>query len=321
MGVRGLRTSCLLLLVAAVLAQQPGPADMPQEMVWVDRSGRVLGRVGAVQRSIFFPEFSPDNRFLAVSARDGERNDRDIWIHDVANGTKRQVTTAKGNDNFPVWSPDGRRLAFTSSRAGNYDLYVKTLDPDAPEKRLLETESPEFPHHWSPDGRYLCYTQAGPAGRGIFLLRMETGQPASRDLLDRPDVWADGGRFSPNGKYLAYASNPAGPWEVYVAAVDDPAKSWKVSRELAAGWAGGGGQPRWSAGGKELFYIMGNDTLLSVPVETEGVFRHGPPQRLFALPGMRGNFPEEAPWLAKYEVTSDGQRFVFVRTVARADLM
>lgn len=290
---------------------------MPQEMVWVDRSGRVLERVGAVQQSIFFPEFSPDQRFLAVSARDGEVNDRDIWIHEVATGAKRRVTSVKGNDNFPVWSPDGRRLVFTSSRSGNYDLYLKTLDPDAPETRLYGTEAPEFPRHWSPDGGRLVYSSAISNRRALFLLTLNRPEPAAAAFLPGGAAWLDAARFSPNGKYVAYASNAAGPWEVYVASAEDPAKSWKVSRELAAGWAGGGGQPRWSADGKELFYVMGNDTLLAVPVETGGEFRHGPPQRLFALPGMKGNFPEEAPWLAKYEAASDGRRFVFVRTVPR----
>lgn len=290
---------------------------MPQEMVWVDRTGRIQGRVGAVQQSMFFPEFSPDNRFIAVSARDGEVNDRDIWIHDVAAGTKKQITSTKGNDNFPLWSPDGRRLLFNSSRTGSYDLYLKTLDPDAPETLLLPTETPEYPRHWSPDGKQILYARSGPSGRTLFLLRLEPTPPVSTAVPVQPNVWMDGARFSPNGKYLAYCSNAAGPWEVYVAAVDNPSQTWKVSRELSNGWAGGGGQPRWSSDGKELFYIMGNDTLLSVPVETSGPFSHKPPQRLFALPAMKGNFPEEAPWLPKYDVTSDGRRFVFVRTVPK----
>ena len=82
-------------------------------MVWVDRAGHIQGRVWRSPELYFFPEISPDGRFIAVSARDGEVNDRDIWIHDVAKGTKRVVAPARGNDNFPVWSPDGRRLAFT----------------------------------------------------------------------------------------------------------------------------------------------------------------------------------------------------------------
>src|SRR5688572_32766337 len=102
--------SALLSVAALAMAQQPGPPDMPQEMVWVDRTGKVLGRVGAIQNSIFFPEISPDGKWIAVSARDGEVNDRDIWIHGIDSGTKRQLVNAKGNDNFPIWSPDGKEL-------------------------------------------------------------------------------------------------------------------------------------------------------------------------------------------------------------------
>ena len=102
----------ILIVAAPIHAQQPGPKDMPQEMVWVDRSGDVIERVGAVQNSIFFPEISPDGRFIAVSARDGDVNDRDVWIHDIAAGTKRRVMEVQGNDNFPFWSPDGNEIVF-----------------------------------------------------------------------------------------------------------------------------------------------------------------------------------------------------------------
>ena len=206
-----------------------------------------------MQNSIFYPKLSPDDRFIAVSARDGEVNDRDIWIHDVATGTKRQVTSAKGNDNTPVWSPDGRKMVFTSSRTGNYNLYLKSLNPDTPEVEILGTERREFPNHWSSDGKYLCYTQedVGSPVRDIFFLRMDGGPSAPIQVLKKPNVWHDGGAFSPNSKYLAYASSASGTWEVYVVSVDDPTKAWKVSRELSLGWAGGGGQPRWRADGRE----------------------------------------------------------------------
>src|SRR5262245_12662610 len=125
---------CVAVLLASIAAaQQPGPKDMPQEMVWVDRSGEVLGRVGAVQNSMFFPEISPDGKWIAVSARDGEPNDRDIWIHNTADGTKKVLSVAKGNDNFPTWSFDSKEIIFTSSRSGNYELYRKSVSSDQPE--------------------------------------------------------------------------------------------------------------------------------------------------------------------------------------------
>lgn len=310
-----LKCACLLL-TAIAFAQQPGPKDMPQEMVWVDRSGEILGRVGAVQNTMFFPEISPDGKWIAVSARDGEVNDRDIWIHSTADGSKKALATVKGNDNFPIWSSDGDEVIFTSSRSGNYDMYRKRVGGVQPEQRIAELESADYPRAWSSDGKSLIYTQA-VKGRDLFLLRLGNDAPKSQRLFPDISGWQDGARISPNGKYVAYASNAGGPWEVYVASLADPSQRWKISSELANGWAGGGGQPRWRRDGRELFYVMGNDTLMVVDVETESTFRAGKPKRLFAVLGMRGNFPEEAPWLQKYDVSADGQRFVFVRTVPK----
>jgi Tol biopolymer transport system component len=306
----------IILFTAAAMAQQPGPREMPQEMLWVNRSGEIEGRVGAVQNSIFFPELSPDGKWIAVSARDGEVNDRDIWIHNTAENSKSRVTNIKGNDNFPIWSPDGKELIFTSSRSGNYELYRKRVGTDEPEQRIMQNEPAEYPRSWAPGGESLIYTQA-VKGRDLYLLRLGGAEPRSTRLFPDIAAWQDGARISPNGKYVAYASNATGLWEVYVASLSNPAERWKVSRELSNGWAGGGGQPRWRSDGRELYYVLGNDTMMSVEVETESAFRAAAPKRLFALLGMRGNFPEEAPWLQKYAVTADGQRFVFVRTVPK----
>src|SRR5687768_15894983 len=126
--------TALVCMAALAAAQQPGPEDMPQEMVWVDRSGKILGRVGAVQNSIFFPEISPDGKWIAASSRDGEVNDRDIWLHSTADGSKKALVNAKGNDNFPIWSSDGKEVVFTSSRSGNYDLHRKRFGTDQTEQ-------------------------------------------------------------------------------------------------------------------------------------------------------------------------------------------
>lgn len=307
----------LILLTAAALAQQPGPQDMPQEMLWVDRAGQILGRVGAVQNSIFFPELSPDGKWIAVSARDGEVNDRDIWIHNTADNSKKRITEVKGNDNFPLWSPDGKDLIFTSSRSGNYDLYRKRVGSEEPEQRVMATDpAADYPRGWSPDGRMLIYTQA-VKGRDLYLINLSLPEPPGKRLFPDISAWQDGARISPDGKYVAYASNVNGLWEVFVSSLADPGQRWKVSREMSNGWAGGGGQPRWRNDGRELYYVMGNDTMMAVEVEPGATFRFGTPKRLFALLGMRGNFPEEAPWLQKYAVTADGQKFVFVRSTVK----
>lgn len=294
-----------MILLLLLLFQQPTAQDMPQEMVWVNREGKILGRVGAVQNAIFFPEISPDGKSIAVSARDGEVNDRDVWIHDVAAGSKRVHSPAKGNDNFPIWSPDGKQIVWTSSRTGEYELYRQ-------DSLLLKQPASQYPRSISPGGKWLLYTQSDKK-RDLYLLNLE-GEPKPKPVFPGAPYWTDAGRFSPDGRYFAFVSNEAGPFEVYVASVEDPAKRWKVSRELSNGWGGGGSGPRWRADGKELYYTMG-DAMVAVEVSTEGEFKSGTAKRLFAAPGMMGSFPDEAPWLAKYDVAADGQKFVFVRRV------
>lgn len=304
----------LVLIALPVYAQQPGPKDMPQELVWVDREGDVIERVGAVQNSIFFPEISPDGGSIAVSSRDGEDNDRDVWIHDIATGDKRRVMEVKGNDNFPFWSADGKEVAFTSSRTRNYELYRRSLAAGGEDVLILEGDKPEYPRDWSPDGKFLAFARAYDDRRPLSLVRMDTGNYEVMEFLPaEPGVWNDGGRFSPNNDYYAYSSTRDGSWEVYVCEVANPSRHWKVSRPHERGWAGGGWQPRWRADGRELFYLLDSETMVSLEVSTEGEFTHGEATKLFSVRGMRGNFPDESPWLHRYDVTDDGQRFVFVR--------
>ena len=148
-----------------------------------------------------------------------------------------------------------------------------------------------------------------------MLWRIGGGEPVN--LFGYQNAWTEVGRFSPNGQYIAYVSNAEGPFEVYVSPAGDPHKRWKVSRPMSMSWAGGGGQPRWRADGQELFYMMDNDTLMSVRVNTTGEFTFQTPVRLFRMGGMRGNFPDESPGTPRYDATADGERFVFVRKVLR----
>ena len=301
----------ILLCGAGVWAQQPTPDEMPQELIWVGRDGRVLGRAsGQTQMSIYFPELSPDGHYAAVSARDSEVNDRDIWIHDLSRKTRRVLAPAKGNDNFPIWTPDGKDIVFTSSRSGQYELYRIGADSSASPQLLLAYPESQYPRTVS--SIRLWFTNATPTRRGLFTVPLDGGTPTP--FLQHDTAWYDGAQRSRDGKWLAYVSNVGGPWEVYVCDVANPLRSKKVSRELAQGWAGFGGQVRWRADGGELYYMMG-DTMVAVTIAADGT--PGQPKRLFHLPGMKGHFPDEAPWLAKYDVTPEGDRFLFVRTAPR----
>jgi hypothetical protein len=197
--------------------------------------------------------------------------------------------------------PRGDGLIFTSSRGGEYELYRH-------DALLLKQPASQYPRSISPDGKWLLYTHADKK-RDLYLLNLE-GEPNPKPVFAGASYWTEAGRFSPDGRSFAFVSNEGGPFEVYIASVDDPGKHKKVSRSLENGWGGGGSGPRWRADGKELFYMMG-DAMIVVDVGSGAV------KKLFSVPGMKGNFPDEAPYLAKYDVSGDGQQFVFVRTVSR----
>ncbi len=305
---------CWIVLASLPLwAQQPGPEEMPQQLVWLDRAGKTIAPVGQPQMSMYFPEISPDGRHAAVSARDGETNDRDVWIHDLSRGSKAVLAPAKGNDNFPIWTADGRDIVFTSSRPGNYELFRAPFQTDAPPKMILKLEESQYPRTIVKDT--LIFTHATEGKRALMAMPATGGAP--KPFLPDAKGWCDGARVSPDGRYVAYVSNGGGPWEVYVTEASNPSKSWKVSRELKQGWAGGGGGVRWRRNGKELFYMMG-DAMVSVEVDASGPdFKLKEGKKLFSAPGMKGSFPDEAPWLAKYDVSAEGDRFLFVRAVPK----
>ena len=218
----------------------------------------------------------------------------------------------------------GRGSSFTSSRSGNYHLYVKSLDPDTPEVEILGTERREFRTAGRPTARS-CGTRRRTSARPCATSSSSgmDGTPLSpMPMLKKPNVWHDGGEFSPNGRYLAFSSTASGMWEAYVCRRRrSRQRSWQVSRELS--WVGPAAAARrggaLTAG--ELYYVIGNDTVMAVEVETDGpAFAQKPAKRLFALAGIKGNFPDEMHWLQKSNVTGDGQRFVFVRKVAERQL-
>ena len=148
----------------------------------------------------------------------------------------------------------------------------------------------------------------------MIALTLATGE--QRDLLPDMTAWADGARYSPDGRRIVWSANPNGLWETFVAPASNPSAGVKISRDLTQGWAGGGAQARWRADGKELFYVMG-EALMALPLPGAGTAEPAAAKRLFSIAGFRGNFPDEAPWLAGYAVAADGQKFVFVRTVKK----
>jgi serine/threonine-protein kinase len=259
------------------------------ELVWIDRKGEAVPLSG--DRRVFStPALSPDGRRLAVTVGIPEA---DIWVYDLERRAWDRLTSG-GLNWEPVWSHDGKSLAFSSNQSGAVNVFRMPTDRSAPIEPLTTTKDGwMMATCWSPDDKTLFVTeQTGETGQDLMVLSVER-QHTLRPFLRTP-AHEDEARISPDGRWVAYKSTESGRGEIYVAAYPGPGGRWKVSTS-------GGGHPVWSRDGKELFYKAGTK-LISVPIEALTEFRAGVPRVLF-----------DSPNLGDYDVAPDG-RFVFVRT-------
>jgi Tol biopolymer transport system component len=280
-------------------------AAKDRQLVWFDRNGKQVGAVpgGDAYGGV---SLSPDGKKLAYYL-DG--TGFDVWVFDIARGVKTPLTfgSSSGQGNlYPVWSPDGKYVAYVSFRNGKYGLYQKSADGSGGETQLLEgTDHFRVPTSWSADGKFLVYHEGVsggtyaygvPGGWSIWVLPL-FGDRKTYPFL-QSTFSAREATFSPDGKWLAYCSNESGEYRVYVVPFPGPGGKWQVSR-------GDGRGPLWRGDGKELFYLSADNKLVAVKVETSGgSFAAGEARVLFDSQSY-GVF-------ARYHVTADGQRFVVV---------
>jgi serine/threonine-protein kinase len=271
-----------------------------RRLVTVDRTGAATP-FAAPPGAYVAPRLSPDGRKLLVTL---EAATNDVWIHDITAGTLSQVTFDAGAI-FPVWTPDGQRATFSSNKEGALNLFWTQIAQHGPAERLGSSENLQVPGSWSPDGGMLAFVEQEPTnGRDVWLMTLR-GDPARRPFLNsRFDESAP--RFSPDGHWIAYASNESGRTEVYLRSVADPARKQDVSNN-------GGTEPVWARSGRELFYREG-DTMMAVSLAGNGPdIRVAGRQALF-----QGAFAKGTIDAANYDVTADDQRFVMVRAEEQA---
>jgi eukaryotic-like serine/threonine-protein kinase len=274
-----------------LVTQTGGGADKNQ-LIWFDRSGKTLGAIGA-PGGFANPSISPDGRRLAFEQTDTDGRHVDIWIHDLASSASARLTFGPGLSEIPIWSPDGKRIDFGTQKKLIFNLYEKNADGSGSERELADLGAQEQgPWDWSRDGKYI-------------LVRKDTElwYLSSPDLQAKPYLqpkWIlRNGQFSPDGKWVAYASNEAGKWEVYVSPFPNGSSKWQVSR--------GGGEPRWRRDGKELFYLSAEGKMMAVAVKLGNSFEAGPPMALFQTHIRQ---PISAQDVFSYDVTADGQKFL-----------
>jgi len=286
-----------------VLVWRNGSETSASQLQWFDRNGRKLGVVGGAA-DFSGPILSPDEKKLAVGIMDPQTKTRDIWVIDLVRGTRTRLTFDPADDINPVWSPDGTRIAFTSNRKGERDLYQKPADGSGQEELLLEAkDGQKNAEDWSPDGKYLLYNHQ-PSGQTHLYVMPLAGDRKPVPFL-KTAFRTDEGQFSPNGRWLAYCSNESGEREIYVQGFkldpSQPRGKWQVSTT-------GGTEPRWRHDGKELYYYAGKG-LMAVEVKTDGAsFEAGIPKPLFdvRVPASGRNH---------FLVSRDGQRFLVIEPV------
>ncbi len=282
-----------------VLAWFPRPLGVGR-LEWFDRSGRSLGTLGD-PGMYWAPTLSPDEKSVAVCQ--GEYGSRDLWILDAASGAGRRLTFDSHDECTPAWSPDGQELAFKSDRRGVLEIYRKRADGSRDEEMVLASKDVGLNvESWSADGRFLCYNLARAGGsHDLFVLPVSPGGSASPVPFLTTPAMETAGKFSPNGRYLAYMSSETGKMDVYVQEVTPEGKpgpgKWQISPSL--GWG-----PHWRPDGRELYFHDRSKRLMAVEVDTEGpTFRSGAPKPL----GIE-NVPNDFGW---FGVGRDGQRFLF----------
>jgi Tol biopolymer transport system component len=286
-----------------VLVAQSGSSEAAlSQPVWFDRKGSEVGAVGKpdVYGNVFI---APNGRSVAVDKIDMGSLNTDVWTYELQRDSAKRLTFDPAFDGAPIWSPDAARLVFSSNRQLR-GLYMKNSDGTQEEKSIVsgDVDVDEWPNDWSRDGKYILYT------RGTDLWFVRVPELKSSLFLKVPFVLRNG-QFSPDGKWVAYASNESGKWEIYVTSFPEARGKWQVS-------TGGGEQPRWRGDGKELFYLSSDRKLMAAPVTTGANFDAGTPVALFqATPRQPVSLNDQFV----YDVSRDGQRFLINTEVKQAE--
>ncbi len=270
-----------------------------QQLIWTDREGNKLGEIGQPQASIGPPNLSPDERRVAAPGYDGD-SANEIWIHEVDRPVKTRFTFDPGNDWFAAWTPSGKDIMFTSRRNGNADIFTKAADGSGEAEVLVGTSAHEDTPEWSLDERYFMYNPRGPETQRdvVYCERQQDGSLGEIVAFLQTEFEEAAPKFSPDNRFVVYASNESGRFEIYLRSFPDGTGKRQIS-------SSGGTQPRLSRDGKEIFYVE-RDTLMAVRVETTPSFTLDTPQPLFSHPGLFVD-PAVSP---RYDVANDGQRFV-----------
>lgn len=284
------------------LVYQLGFAGVGRTLVWVDREGQETP-IATPPRVYNYPRVSPDGTRIALWSND---EDSDLWIWDLVRATLTRVTSDPVLDNYPVWTPDSRRLVFSSDRAGARNLFTQAADGTGEAERLTESRNRQDATSILPDGSGVLFSELVPATNfDVMLLPLATTGKASA-LVQTPAAERNG-EVSPDGRWLAYEANDSGRFEVYVRPFPGVSRGrWQVS-------TGGGAQPLWARNGQELFYRAPTGAVMRVEVSGGSSWAAAPPTQLFGGAYYAGSTTVLG---RTYDVSPDARRFLMIKPSA-----
>jgi len=283
---------------SGALAFIAGEGTLTRRFTWVDHKGAILETIGK-PGNFFSPRLSHDGRRIAFDQSDASSDSGDIWVLDRGRGVANRLTFEARNESAPVWSPDDRRIVFFGNFPSRADLFTVHADGTGAVETLLSNGGDNLPGDWSSDGKFILLQSnrgTGVPNTDLWIYSFEDKKAAP--WLDSPYVEKQG-RFSPDRRWIAYASNESGRMEVYVRGFMPAGGKWRVSSE-------GGTAPVWRADGKELFFLSSDSKLVSVAIHPGATFDTGTPTPLFAIPGEI----LDVGVVTQYDVTLDGQSFL-----------
>ena len=278
------------------------------EFAMADRAGRVGERVGD-STNASYGRISPSGSHVAFE-RVGDDGNVDIWVTEIARDVRTRLTFDAAGDEFPIWSPDGRRLLFRSNRGGVGDLYEKAADGVDGDRLVLQTGFEKWPDDWSHDGRYVLYEE-GNEQDDLWVLPMSGDRTPV--ALTRTAFSESHSRFSPDGRWISYQSDQSGRWEIYIRPFVPPGSNAAVTSSAVYQVSRDGGQrAQWRQDGKELAYVAADNTVVTVDVAaTTAQIKVGLPRPMFQLPILLSGSP-------RLDMRRDGQRFL-IQVPARTD--
>jgi len=309
LSVSASRTGTLIYTSGAQAAITP-------QLAIFDRQGKILGTAG--EPALYtYVALSPDGRRAVTGRLNTESGSESLWMMDLERSISTRFTFDSGFDEYPVWSPDGHRIAFASTRGGAFSgLFQKLSNGGGDEELLFKPDYAALPISWSGDGRFLM-VGGGPTTseeKTVSVLPLD----ANGHAAGKPFPFVQKGvgiepKFSPGPQghplWVAYSSNESGRYEIYVRPFDPNSPTgtppgggkWQVSTE-------GGVSPRWNSNGKELFYVALDGTVMSVEVSSGVMFQSGVPKALFK---PQGQVIQVNPDYCFWDASSDGKKFIF----------